>query len=108
MPIPRMTTSTAALNHRRRSASTGPAQRRVKIRSFYGLQRIRGRLERALANDELARPLAEIDEDRTEDLVSPLYAALDNPSEQPWNVLGTTLSKILHRKRPNSLVLHDR
>jgi hypothetical protein len=80
----------------------------VKVRSFYGLQRIRGRLEDALSNEELARPLTEIDENRIEDLVHPLYAVLDDPPEQPWNVRGTTLSKILHRKRPQSLVLHDR
>jgi hypothetical protein len=80
----------------------------VKIRSYYGLQRIRGRLEDALRHAELAQPLSEIDENRIENLIGPLYAVLDDPADKPWNVRGTTLSKILHRKRPNSLVLHDR
>ena len=35
-----------------------------------------------------------------------MYCLLD---ETPlWNVQATTLSKILHRKRPRSIVLHDR
>ncbi len=80
----------------------------VKIRSFYGLQRIRPQLEAGLANDDLARPLATIDDlDRVADMVAPLYAVLDDPQTRPWNVQGTTLSKVLHRKRPESLVLHD-
>lgn len=80
----------------------------VKVRSYYGLQRVRSRLEEALSQAELAQPLSEIDEHRIEDLIGPLYAVLDDPDNKPWNVRGTTLSKILHRKRPNSLVLHDR
>jgi len=38
----------------------------------------------------------------------PLYAVLDGLAAKPWGVEGTTLSKVLHRKRPQSLVLHDR
>jgi hypothetical protein len=80
----------------------------VKIRSFYDLQRIRPQLEAGLANDDLGTPLAEIeDPDRIAAMVAPLYAVLDNPQTSPWNVQGTTLSKVLHRKRPESLVLHD-
>jgi hypothetical protein len=57
----------------------------VKIRSFYDLQRIRPQLEAGLANDDLATPLAEIDDpDRVAAMVAPLYAVLDNPQTSPW------------------------
>jgi hypothetical protein len=78
------------------------------IRSFYGLQQIREQLEKALANEDLAKPLASIeDEGRITALVKPLYAVLDDPKIRPWGLRVTTLSKILHRKRPQFLVLHD-
>jgi Family of unknown function (DUF6308) len=81
---------------------------RLSIRSFYALQRSREVLEECLANEDLARPLAEIeDPDRIDAMVKPLYAVLDDPATKPWGVEGTTLSKVLHRKRPQSLVLHD-
>jgi len=41
-------------------------------------------------------------------MVAPLYAVLDDPKTKPWGVEGTTLSKVLHRKAPRSMVLHDR
>jgi hypothetical protein len=79
---------------------------RMPIRSFYGLQRIRGHLEAGLANEDLKRPLAEIDDpNRVAAMVSSLYAVLDE--SRPWGVKDTTLSKVLHRKAPQSLVLHD-
>jgi hypothetical protein len=81
----------------------------VKIRSYYGLQRARPELEAGLANDDLGVPLAEIDDpERVAAMVRPLYGVLDNPQRKPWNVNATTLSKVLHRKRPQSLVLHDK
>jgi len=81
----------------------------LSIRSFYGLQRIRGQLEKALENKDLAKPLASIeDEGRIAALVKPLYAVLDDPKIRPWGLQVTTLSKILHRKRPQFLVLHDK
>ncbi len=40
-------------------------------------------------------------------MVEPLYSVLDGDSS-PVGVRGTMLSKILHRKRPQSVVLHDR
>lgn len=81
----------------------------LKIRSFYGLQRIRPQLEAGLANEDLGTPLEEIEDPaRVAAMVAPLYAVLDDPETCPWNVQGTTLSKVLHRKRPESLVLHDR
>lgn len=81
----------------------------MKIRSYYDLQRIRPVLEAGLANDDLDLPLAEIeDADRVAAMVKPLYAVLDDPKRKPWNVNATTLSKVLHRKRPQCLVLHDK
>jgi hypothetical protein len=81
----------------------------LSIRAFYGLQRIRGTLEKGLANEDLRRPLAEIDNpERVAGMVKPLYGVLDNSQTKPWGVKGTTLSKILHRKAPQSLVLHDK
>lgn len=78
------------------------------LRSFYGLQEIRGQLEDALADEDLAKPLASIeDKERIAALVKPLYAVLDDPKTRPWGLQVTTLSKILHRKRPQFLVLHD-
>lgn len=81
----------------------------VKIRSFYDLQRICPNLEAGLANDDLGYALAEIEDPiRVERMVKPLYSVLDAPKAKPWNVNATTLSKVLHRKRPQSLVLHDK
>lgn len=81
----------------------------VKIRSFYGLQRVRGRLEAALRHPVLEQPLADVaDLDELGPAVRALYDVLDDPATRPWGVSGTTLSKVLHRKRPHSVVLHDR
>ena len=81
----------------------------VKIRSFYGLQRVRGRLEEALRQPILERPLADVeDPEGLRTAVRALYDVLDDPNMRPWGVGGTTLSKVLHRKRPHSVVLHDR
>lgn len=42
-------------------------------------------------------------------LIGPLYAILDGgSSEHPAHVRGTTLSKILHRKRPQFIPLYDK
>ncbi len=77
------------------------------IRAFYALQRVRPRLEAALAHPLLAQPLAGLSEGEIGEVVRPFYSVLDDPTERPWGVGGTTLSKILHRKRPEHLVLHD-
>lgn len=80
----------------------------IKIRSYYGLQRIRSEIEAGLANPDLEKPLAYLDSpDLIASVVKPLYAPLDDPQRKPWNVNATTLSKVLHRKRPECLVLHD-
>jgi hypothetical protein len=80
----------------------------VKIRSYYALQRIRPLLEDGLRNIDLGFALADVDPAHVASMVKPLYAVLDDPQTRPWGVSGTTLSKILHRKRPQSIVLHDR
>lgn len=79
----------------------------ISIRGFYGLQRIRDHLQAALSAPDLAHPLTEIDEEDVPRLIGPLYAVLDEPSLKPWSVGATKLSKVLHRKRPQSVVLHD-
>lgn len=81
----------------------------IKIRSYYALQRARPILEDGLSNADLSVPLAEIeDPERIAAMVGPLYAILDNRTTKPWGIYATKLSKILHRKRPQSLVLHDK
>ena len=80
----------------------------VKIRTFYDLQRIRPVLEDVLRNPELERPLDDLDAATVSATMAPLYAVLDDPKTKPWNANATTLSKVLHRKRPRVLVLHDR
>lgn len=80
----------------------------IKIRTFYSLQRIRPRLQEALHNPVLDQPLAAIDDaDELASAVRALYAVLDNDKQDAWGVSGTTLSKVLHRKRPQSVVLRD-
>lgn len=81
----------------------------VKVRPYYGLLQIRPRLEQALAHRDLAVPLEGIEDPaRVVAMVKPLYAVLDDSDEKPWGVNGTMLSKVLHRKQPQSIVLHDR
>lgn len=81
----------------------------IKVRTYYGLQRVRPQLEEVLKDPALKQPLHEADDfDYVESLVRDLYEVLDQPDSRVWGVGGTTLSKILHRKRPQSLVLHDR
>lgn len=80
----------------------------IKIRSYYELQRIRPQLEVALSNINPELALVDIDDpERVAAMVKPLYVVLDDPYK-PWRVNATTLSKVLHRKRPHTLVLHDR
>jgi hypothetical protein len=79
------------------------------VRAFYGLQRVRPLLEQALANPDLAHPLGDLDDpERIAAMVKPLYAVLDDPATKPPKVRATLLSKVLHRKRPQSIVLHDK
>jgi hypothetical protein len=77
----------------------------ISIRAFYELQGMRGDLEAALA-EVGSRPLAELTDLEVAELVQPLYGVLDDRKRH--GVRGTTLSKVLHRKAPHCLVLHDR
>jgi hypothetical protein len=79
----------------------------VKLRSYYALMRARPTLERALTDRSLESPLSDVPADRAADIARTLYSVLDRPGEKPWGVNATTLSKILHRKRPHFFVLHD-
>ncbi len=78
---------------------------KVSLRSYYALQRVRVALDSALAGIELGMVLADASDDEIARLVAPLYAVLDE-NDVP-GVKATTLSKVLHRKRPAFLVLHD-
>src|SRR5690606_33720546 len=49
-------------------------------------------------------PLAQLSDERIEALIGPLYSVLDPGL---WGIGGTKLSKVLHRKRPASIALHD-
>lgn len=79
----------------------------VKVRSFYGMQRVRDRLQAGLSASDLGRPLAELTDERIAALIGSLYSVLDDSDTKPWGVKATTLSKVLHRKRPASIALHD-
>lgn len=51
---------------------------RLSLGAFYGLQRIRPELEKALAHEDLQVPLRELDDpDRVATVVRPLYKVLD-------------------------------
>lgn len=56
----------------------------------------------------LAMDVAAIsDPARIEEMIPPLYAVLNDPKTRPVGVRVTTLSKVLHRKHPKSIVLQD-
>jgi hypothetical protein len=80
----------------------------VSIRSLYALQRHREQLQVCLRPGDLALPLADLDDARIRELMGDLYSVLDGSDADLWGVGGTTLSKVLHRKRPSSIPLHDR
>lgn len=77
----------------------------VRIMSFADLCDCRDEVETALAglprNVELAAATDEVLE-----LVGRLYSVLDS-DHRPQSVLGTTLAKVLHRKRPELIPLYD-
>jgi hypothetical protein len=79
----------------------------ISIRSFYALQLCRPELQKALSREELATPLAHLADDQIADLVGEAFAILDRPDALP-GVGATKLSKVLHRKRPAAIPLHDR
>lgn len=51
--------------------------------------------------------LEQADDATVATLVKPLYAVLDNEGTRPYRVRVTRLSNVLHRKRPQFLLLHD-
>ncbi len=78
----------------------------ISIRTYYGLQECREDLQRRLPPADTPA-LEDATDTQVHDLVKPLYALLDDPKTRPFGVKSTVLSKILHRKRPDFLVLHD-
>jgi hypothetical protein len=78
----------------------------VKIPSFADLQAMRHELEAVLVVIPSTMDLADAEMDVCQ-LVGNLYAILD-PERRPRNVLGTTLAKVLHRKKPAIVPLYDR
>lgn len=82
----------------------------ISLKTYYGLQRVRSEVETALARIDPHLNLADdqVSDSQITTLVKPLYAVLDDPGSRPAGVRSTTLSKILHRKRPHFLVLHDK
>lgn len=75
------------------------------IHGFAGLQQIRWRLEQRLADVPSNVDLADATDDDI-DSVTRLFGVID---EHPvFGVRGTILSKVLHRKRPRLIPLHDR
>lgn len=82
---------------------------RVSASAFYRFQSMRPALEQALVSHPDA-PLIDLDEDSVAAKTRALYAALDadRSSYGARGQSGTTLSKILHRKHPESLPLHDK
>ena len=79
----------------------------VTIKAYYELQRIRADLQRALAHIPDRLRLQDASDDQVLALVSGVYAQLDRP-DKPVNVGPVILSKILHRRRPEFLMLFDR
>jgi hypothetical protein len=93
----------------------------ISIRSYYALQDQRNRLQQALNAEELGLPLASLSDEQIYSHIGGLFAILDDvepaaykdeKSTMASSVLpgigGTKLSKVLHRKRPQSVPLHDR
>lgn len=80
------------------------------IRTFTSLQAIRRSLESALVNVPVGESLESMDSESASPLLEALYALLDLPDRQAHypGVRGTTLSKVLHRKRPAFIPLYDK
>lgn len=90
----------------------------ISIRSYYALQQQRQHLQHGLAVDALASPLADLNDEDIETHIGGLFAILDEgePASRDEDESGasllhgigaTKLSKVLHRKRPQSVPLHD-
>jgi hypothetical protein len=79
----------------------------VSIRAFYDLQALTGRLDAVLVAIDRDLTLEAASESQVEHLVTELYAVIDERPGKPRDVGVTKLSKVLHRKRPHFLILHD-
>jgi hypothetical protein len=77
----------------------------MKIRSFADLCGCRHDLETALRRVPLDVDLTSAN-DSALTSIGELFGVLDSTS-RPRNVLGTTLAKVLHRKRPRLVPLYD-
>lgn len=77
----------------------------VKISSFADLCACRDQIETALQVVPLGIDLVDADESVLS-RVGALFGVLDSES-RPRNVLGTTLAKVVHRKRPDLVPLYD-
>lgn len=79
------------------------------VSAFYRLEATASALANALST-HTDQPLAELDDADIEARVRPVYEILDKDhTDHPRRGLGgTTLSKVLHRKRPESFCLHDK
>lgn len=77
---------------------------RIKVRTYEGLQARREELDRHLARIPQALDLADA---TTADLgiLGDLFSVLDEPGV--YGARGTTLAKVLHRKRPGFIPLYD-
>lgn len=79
----------------------------INIRTFYELQRVRPQLVAALRSIPVDLSLERAEEQEVRRFTHAVYAALDE-KPRPAGVQATTLSKVLHRKRPDFLILHDK
>ena len=77
----------------------------VKISSFADLCACRDELEAALRAVPVDVDLADADH-AVLSSIGELFAVLDSDA-RPRNVLGTTLAKVVHRKRPSLVPLYD-
>ncbi|WP_062383372.1 DUF6308 family protein [Demequina iriomotensis] len=79
----------------------------VKMRAYYALQDMRPALEEALGAIKPDADLAKVKSAKVRVLTASIYAVLDDRQFQGRGVRRTTLSKVLHRKRPAFIPLHD-
>jgi hypothetical protein len=77
----------------------------VRLPAFYSLTRARPHLENWLSNVPVDAQLAEAGPADL-DLLGDLFAVLDDGAVP--GVAGTTLAKVMHRKRPAFIPLHDK
>ncbi|MFV0535240.1 MAG: DUF6308 family protein [Cumulibacter sp.] len=79
----------------------------ISLRAYYVLQDMRPHVEEAFKLIQPDANWANIDTDTAITAVEKAYSPLDVPQLSGRGVRRTTLSKVLHRKRPNFFALHD-